>query len=268
MAATAFRKKYAHDILNQFKSGSSPAFPNITPDDVRNGLAERIDNPDHQNQSAASLCGPAAFFYMMLNWMPDAYVQYVIDLYTTGKASIGSVDVSPSDNCRSYRPPRDKIAPVDWVALASDSENTVLDYSSVNDTASGITRPPTIADWMNRSGCFTAVEFDSHYIRSRDPKDVKDFSTDLAINRFVCLFVNAQILSDATVRSNSHLADHWIVATQVNRLEMPDNKSAGKIQISAYSWGKINLIPTTGTLTLSQFCNNFYGSVSGAGIST
>ena len=75
--------------------------------------------------------------------MPHLYTQYVIDLYRTGEARIGDLHVKPSAGCRAYQSPRDKIHPVDWIALASlrDSENSFLDYSSANDTAAGITIP-------------------------------------------------------------------------------------------------------------------------------
>ena len=55
----------------------------------------------------------------MLNYKPELYVEYVIDLFTTGKARIGSLEVKPGTACRAYQPPKDKIAGVDWVALAS-----------------------------------------------------------------------------------------------------------------------------------------------------
>ena len=49
-----------------------------------------------------------------------------MDLYDKGQAQFGTLKVKPGDACRNYDPK--KIAPVDWVALASlrDSDNRYM----------------------------------------------------------------------------------------------------------------------------------------------
>src|SRR5262245_14600235 len=105
------------DAFSLFFPGSCPnnrdrRIPRIDQADVVAGLRERVNDPHKQNQGAASLCGPAAFFYCVLNYKPELYVQYVIDLFTTGKARIGSLKVEPSLPCRVSQPTTDRIAPV------------------------------------------------------------------------------------------------------------------------------------------------------------
>ena len=136
MFAGEMRKTYAMSLIQNFPAlPKGRPFPRIDEADIITGLHDRVLDPTKQNQGAAGLCGPAAFFYCVLNYKPELYVQYVIDLFTTGKARIGSLEVKPGAGCRVYQPPTDKIAAVDWVALASlrDSDNFVMDMSSVDD---------------------------------------------------------------------------------------------------------------------------------------
>src|SRR6476620_4935644 len=126
MFAGEMRKTYALSLVQNFPPlPKGRPFPRIAESDIVAGLADRIQDPTQQHQGAAGLCGPAAFFYCVLNYKPELYVQYVIDLFTTGKARIGSLEVKPGAACRVYQPPRGRIHPVDWVALASlrDSDN-------------------------------------------------------------------------------------------------------------------------------------------------
>jgi hypothetical protein len=113
MSAEKYRKDFALSLVNNLPPLSkSPPFPHIAAADVVAGLRDRVNDPHKQDQGAASLCGPAAFFYVLLNFKPELYVQYVIDLFTTGRARIGALTVEPSHGCRSYNPPPAKISGV------------------------------------------------------------------------------------------------------------------------------------------------------------
>ncbi|HYF09899.1 MAG TPA: hypothetical protein VD970_19955 [Acetobacteraceae bacterium] len=105
---------------------------NIGVDDVALGLFSRVEDPDLIHQQESSLCGPAAFLKAVAEDMPDVYARYVINLFKTGRGRIGTLDVKPSADCRRGYYKGARIAPVDWIALASlrDSENLVLDYDS------------------------------------------------------------------------------------------------------------------------------------------
>jgi hypothetical protein len=195
MPAEDYRKAYALSLINKFPPlPKGQPFPRIQLHDVVAGLRERVNDPRKQNQGAASLCGPAAFFYCILNYKPELYVQYV-DLFTTGKARIGSLKVEPSLPCRVYGPPANKIAPVDWIALASlrDSENTIMDYSSANDTVAGITRPGTLASWFRQIG-YQSIRDNTNYYFCKGPKEIQEFDRDMRVYRDVCLLVNDNIL--------------------------------------------------------------------------
>lgn len=259
MPAEDYRKTYALSLIDNFPPlPKGRPFPRIDQADVVAGLRERVNDPYKQDQGAASLCGPAAFFYCVLNYKPELYVQYVIDLFTTGKARIGSLEVEPRPSCRVYQPPKDKIAAVDWIALASlrDSENAILDYASADDTASGITRPRTLASWLRDIG-YQGVRDDTNYYISKGRKEIEAFDRDIRVNRDVCLLVNDNMLSAHTNKQKSTICNHWIVVDEAPRL------NGDQISVSVYSWGKPCRIPDSGPLSVRDFSLNFYGYVSG-----
>lgn len=258
MPAEDYRKSYALSLIDKFPPvPKGKPFPQIKLEDVIAGLRDRVNDPQTQDQGAASLCGPAALFYCLLNFKPELYVQYVIDLYTKGEARIGKLKVDPSLSCRAYLPPAGKIAPVDWIALASlrDSENTVLDYSSVDDTVSGITRPGTLASWFNDIG-YTSVRNETNFYFCKGKKEVDAAGNAVRQDHAVCLLVNDNILYPARQKQKSTFCNHWIVLDEAQKL--PGNQVA----ISVYSWGKASRrIPSAGSLSADEFSRNFYGYV-------
>jgi len=259
MPAEDYRKAYALSLINKFPPlPKGRPFPRIQLEDVVAGLRERVNDPRKQNQGAASLCGPAAFFYCVLNYKPELYVQYVIDLFTTGKARIGSLKVEPSLPCRVYAPPASKIAAVDWIALASlrDSENTIMDYSSANDTVAGITRPGTLAGWFRHIG-YQGVRDNTNYYFCKGKKEIEDCDRDIRVWRDVCLLVNDNLLYPQKIKQKSTFCNHWIVLDDIPQL------TGNQISISVYSWGAAYKIPNIGSLATEDFSRNFYGYVSG-----
>ncbi len=155
MFAGEMRKTYALSLVQNFPElPKGRPFPRIAEADIVTGLHDRVVDPTRLNQGLAGLCGPAAFFYCVLNYKRELYVQYVIDLFTIGKARIGSLEVKPGAACRVYQPPPAKIAAVDWVAMASlrDSDNLIMDMSSVDDDVSCGSMPGDVANWFRRIG--------------------------------------------------------------------------------------------------------------------
>jgi hypothetical protein len=236
----------------------TPAFSHIALADVVNGLTARIQNPWIQNQGGSSLCGPAALFYCLLNDHPERYVQYVIDLYTTGKATLGKLTVHPGKDCRHYNPPPNKIAPVDWIALASlrDSDNSVLDYQSADDTTAGITMPHSLAAWFRALG-YNNVHNVTNIFFTKGLNDIESCNQQKWQGRRICLFINDNMLTDATAKSRSFAPDHWVVMNSVA------TTAYGNVSVALYTWGNPSWpVPRAGTLAVKHFCHNFYGYVS------
>jgi hypothetical protein len=260
MFAGPMRKTYALSLIDKFPPlPKGRPFPRIDQAELIAGLRERVNDPIKQDQGAASLCCPASFFYCVLNYKPELYVQYVIDLFTTGKARIGSLEVKPGMACRVYQPPKEKIAAVDWVALASlrDSYNAILDVASVDDDIAARTREGEVAKWFRQIG-YAGVRDDSNIFVSKGRKEIEAFDRDARAWRDVCLFVHTNILYDVKNKLNSHFWNHCVVVD-----EPPDVKN-GRISLNVYTYGEITRIPKVGTLSVEEFSRNFYGYVSGA----
>lgn len=259
MPAEQFRIDYALKLINDFAQTKrhNMGFPEIRQADVVSGLIERVKDPSKQDQASANLCGPAAFLYCLLNEHPDYYVRYVVDLFLTGKARIGALKVEPSLDCRYYKPPAGRIAPVDWIALASlrDSENTTLTFSSIDDTVAGITMPHSLAKWLREAG-FSGVKNDTNLVHNKGRKEVEECAQEIALFRWVFLFINDNLLYVTTQTKRSTFPNHWIVLDSAPQIAGDD------VSVSVYSWGKVNPIPPYGRLTVKDFAKNFYGFVS------
>jgi hypothetical protein len=238
-------------------TGNTGFFPNISRAEVVQGLRERVADPKTQNTAHVNLCGPAALFYCVLNDNPEVYIKYVIDLYTGGSARLGTLTIRPGTDCRNCRPNPDKIAPIDWIALASlrDSENTILDYNSVDDGAAGITMPHTLADWFTAVG-YQQIRNETNVFFSKGRSEIDATYILHLQGRRVCLFINANMLYADKNTNRSLSPDHWVVLTS------PAGVSNDNIAVKVYSWGKIYEVPPQGTLPVDSFSRNFYGYVS------
>ncbi|HYJ90808.1 MAG TPA: hypothetical protein VEV84_05850 [Pyrinomonadaceae bacterium] len=257
MPAEDFRINYALSLVDAFEPGGhEKGFARIARQDVVDGLRVRIVDPSKVHQSAASLCGPAAFFYCLLEEMPHLYTQYVIDLYRTGEARLGGLHIKPSSGCRAYQPPPSKIHPVDWIALASlrDSENMLFDYSSADDTAAGITMPHSLADWFRKLS-WKGVRNNTNVFFTKGRSEVNDCTRDFIHSR-ICLFINMQMLNPVKFADHSVSPNHWVVLTKNMTVQN------GGVKFGVYTWGSLRDIPVTGTYPLGGFYRNFYGYVS------
>jgi hypothetical protein len=164
--------------------------------------------------------------------------------------------VRPSTDCCNCRLDRTRIAPVDWVALASlrDSENTILDYQSVDDASAGITMPGTLASWFTACG-YTQLRNETNLFLTKGRGEI-DAAHQLRLQgRRVCLFINSNMLSSVHNTDRSWSPDHWVVLTT------PAGVVNGALSIRVYSWGRIYAVPATGSLTVDHFSRNFYGFV-------
>jgi hypothetical protein len=149
-------------------------------------------------------------------------------------------------------------AAVDWVALASlrDSDNLVMDLSSVDDELSPGTRSGEVAKWFRDIG-YRDVRDDTNYYFCKGRKEIEAIDRDIRFNRDVCLFVNDNMLDDTTARLKSTFVNHWVVLDDAPEIR------GDRISLSVYTWGSVQRVPGVGTLSLEEFSRNFYGYVSG-----
>lgn len=256
----------AKKILDDFeKSPGSGSWPHLKSADIISGARARLDDPGKIRQGAASLCGPASLLFCLILNDPKAYAWYVTHLWTNGSAKIGTLDVKPGLSLRTYDPPASKIAPVDWMTLASirDSENAVLSYDSVDVAAGGITMPGTLSGWFSKVGIGSGKNV-TNVVFTKGKSDIEDAERLRATMNHVCLFINADMLDSAKQDNKSVIPNHWVVLSgPVSFLDKD------RIVFTVFTWGNgSRAVPTTGDLSLSSFLKNFYGFVSAPAKST
>jgi hypothetical protein len=230
-------------------------------DGVGVGILMRLAYPGLVDQNQASLCGPAAFLFSELQDHPDYYVGFATDMYEKGTARLGGLSITPSAAVRQYWPPPWKIAPVDWLTLASlrDSENWFFSYDTADAEVAGITIPSKLADWFTRAG-YSDVKEDANLThRQRDTDNMDEASRLFSAGYRVCLFIDYEMIQTWTQeKSGSKIAldRHWVV------LRSRIDRSGGNVKTTIYTWGQDNReLPTSGTLPLDDFLKNYYGYV-------
>ena len=247
-------------MLAEFsKKTSKGAFPNINRPEVVDGLKERLapDGAVNISQQGSSLCGPASVMFCVARRDPEMYARYVMDLYDKGEAKFGSLTVTPGEICKNYDPK--KIAPVDWIALASlrDSENRYMNYATVENEAAGITMPKAVVKWFRAAG-YSQLYESTQWFGSmvQNDHEIARAGTARLKGCDVCLFVNMKMLT--SMGSLTATPDHWIVLLKPVRLDTKKRE----IALEVYSWGDIIKLPLQGNAKLDDFLTNYYGYVS------
>ena len=194
------------------------AFTRIDRLDFQLSLSARRMSPSLIDQSMASLCGPASLMYLVASDNPDLFRQYATDLYETGRAKLGSLRVSPGEDCRTYNP-FGKIAAADWVTLASlrDSENAFFDYDDADDAFAGITLPGQLADWLESAG-YHNVSNETNLYFTKGEDDFREAANLLSEGYRVCLFIDLNGVDSGSHRGHlrqiSTTANHWVEVVQ------------------------------------------------------
>lgn len=181
------------------------------------GLMDRVNSPTMIDQGDTSLCGPAVFLYNVLKREPEDFARYVIDLYETGQAKIGSLEIKPSTDCRNYRVVADEVTAVDWVALASlrDGRNALLDCQSPSNQAAGITLPASLASWF-RAANLGQVENKTNLFFDSDLGTLIKASNLFSAGSVVCLLIGANLLRGRP--GDTLVPDHWVALSSPVRV--------------------------------------------------
>lgn len=258
--------KALHDIGEFEKAGTQGMFYGLPRASVARGLRERVQTPSLVDQNNASVCGPAAFIYCLLNCHPEIYVRYVTDLYETGEARLGDMTIKPSTDCMSFRSDPSQIADVDWIALVGlrDSENLVLSYSStkmwdIKEEVAGGTSPHILAKWFDKAG-FAGVTNETNVYFSKGLPTLLKGNAQTYLQRYVCLLINdnmVDLIDPDAYKKSSTLCNHWVVLQDLTSYADDD------IRFSVYSQGGVRLVPGQGRkMSRDQLSGNFYGFVS------
>ena len=260
------------------KPGFKPAFQIKDSNKVAlivDRIEDRINRPWRISQSGASLCGPAAFMYCLAKDAPALYVQYMRDLFVTGKAKINNLEVEPSNACKNGQlvagsdNSERRIDAVDWIALASlrDSENRLFRHRSVASDTSGITLPGRLASWFSAAG-YSQVQEKTQLTASPGPEHLLEAARDFQHTKNVCLVIAAKVVRGPfTLKA---IPNHWVVLSEVQPISIPHHPDPTQMQQSlkeqvpsfkAYSWGEEKMDLNGSRLSLTEFSNFYFGYV-------
>ena len=240
------------------KKEASP-WTNISRTAFADGLEERVRNADAIDTSCINLCGPGTFFRNMAADKPELYAKVGMDLYDNGKVEFAGHKIEANAKLLAWQVGY-KVAPVDWVMLASyqNSENFAWGFTSETDGFGGITLPYKLADWHKSIG-YSSVENSTNLYFTKGIDHLKAASNYYDHGYRVCLFVNANIMYPNTIMNTSFCPTHWIMLD--SSIEFVTRSKVEFIEFRAWSWGKSRRIPETGFVSGQNLTNNYYGFV-------
>lgn len=235
---------------------------------IEAGLQSRLNEP-FPEQNFASLCGPAAYFFCLINLSPSKYKIAVKQLWETGQTKIGELDIKPSqDGCRRvknfyFQNGKPKISSIDWITLASlrESENKLLKLNDPDQEFAGITMWNGMHDWFKKSGFKIEKEFSFKPFGYNDVS-VAEINRYAGNNHYVVTLISASILDSGASSGTNMMPDHWIVWTDKLRLtngsivtEVTD--PATEVRLKLFSWGE-NRQSLRQKISLSSFSNKVF----------
>lgn len=186
---------------------------------IEAGLQSRLNEP-LPNQDLTSLCGPAAYFFCLINLSPSRYKLAVKQLWETGQTKIGELEIRPSINgsrrVKNFYTEDNlpKIPPIDWITLASlrESENIALRLSDPSQEVAGITTWGEVSNWFKKSG-FKGVKKYPFYLNGYNPSLISEINQYAGDDYYVVTLISASLLSTGTSSGTQSFPDHWIVWT-------------------------------------------------------
>lgn len=102
-AALAWKKQQALErLLTEDTISASKFWPNIRPDLFFANIRKNLETPAKINQGhSTNFCGYAAMTHLLVKYNPEAYLEYILALYHTGRANLRKKSLTPSKRVRN-----------------------------------------------------------------------------------------------------------------------------------------------------------------------
>ncbi|AMW78379.1 hypothetical protein AMD27_05440 [Acinetobacter sp. TGL-Y2] len=240
-------------IFQCIDDGCKPGEPNdpFSKAQIEAGLQSRLNEP-LPDQDITSLCGPAAYFFCLINLSPSKYKLAVKQLWETGQSKIGELEIKPSINgCRKVQNfykksnSQPKIPPIDWITLASlrESENIGLKLNDPSQEVAGITTWGEVANWFKKSG-FKGVKKYPFYLNGYNPSLISEINQYAGEDYYVVTLISASLLSSGTSSGTQSFPDHWIIWTDKLRdskgqaITIAANPYTTEVSLKMFTWGE------------------------------
>ena len=248
--ATSTQKAALAEVA-KFQGGTATSPWKIDRARVSFRLEDLVKNPSKVQQGALGTCGPAAFLRCWIPEDPLGFVKFAAQLFDTGKAKLGTMDIEPDSDLVGQDYDKNVDAAIkgkhpgntsflcpraEWMVMSSliDDANVGLDYEGTpeEDWAHG-----SIPGQMNK--WFEAV---GHTVESQTSWDMDELAQSLfplPLKRHIILVVHSAMLTHVisgardTLRAALGFPNHFIV------LETPISRPiGGDLQMMAWTWGE------------------------------
>lgn len=240
-------------------AGTTGAF-RLAHADVASRLTDLINNPDLIEQGQLNLCGPAAFFHILLKRDPVMFARYAASLFQHGRGALGGLVINPDDDLKHQTyDPGWGCPTTDWMTMSAlrDDQNWFWDYQGTpSETVSAATTPAEMRQWLKATGLYRRVRDEGNWVLTKGLAHAKGLSPGPNID--IALLVNAHILSGAAATRKK--SDKFIMSAFPNHfvvLNTPIVESAGKIEFECWTWGGNYSL----SLKRDTFDANYYGAV-------
>jgi hypothetical protein len=305
---TWMRSSYeaAQAAVNDFAArAGAGAWPSLSRADVAQRLGRLVTAPDPTfgdpapatgprslQQGALNLCGPTAFFQMALGRDPLAVVNFAADLFDNGAASLGGLQVAPSQDLlqadyaamlqQAQNEGHAGFTAAEWMLLGALRNSTDVFWQGTwtgdpDQTLSALTRPEELAGWMRACGLWASVEDNGRWATNPgivDAANIRmDPGTDVAFLIHANLIANSVLWNPNTGAPDdsgqpqqnpakpdntfllSSFPDHWVVLLS----EVIPDAQQQNVLFTIWTWGQRLYLCAPNQV----FLDNYYGSVIG-----
>ena len=247
----------AMKLIDEFAKRTTPgAFIHLHRSTIAANLTARVTNPTLINQGQAGLCPSAAVVFTVARTNVVEYVKAVIQLYETGRATIGKWELNPASDLKTYKLPATAGIPeADWIIMSSirDSENWFIDYQCETDRGGAWGRE--VAKWLRSAG-YTDVQEEWNYAMNRTAANLQKADDLYSKNYQVCLLIDSDLLKGKTAVVSK--PNHWVVLASNIRTNfmMPTSN----VTMRVFTWGSVRSLPDR-PMQLDDFLDYYYGFV-------
>lgn len=274
------------DLIKQFKESNDYGYFRLDRVKVADRLTELVNEPTKIQQGSLNLCGPAAFFELLIKRDTLAFVQYAISLYNNGVGKIGNLTIKPRHNLKNQdylesviqgtvnrmknkgikltKGNMDRFIPpsADWMVMSSlrDETNLILEFKgTLEEEIAGITLLRELENWLKETSLYQSIFIDASWIQFKGINHAKKLKPNH--NKDVILFINSRMLNkNVEVLPTMKLKDiilnyfpnHYIILTS-KITETEDNH----IKFSCWTWGKVKEYE----VPKNVFKTNYYGAI-------
>lgn len=232
-------------IFNSLQHPQGDEMDPFTKEKVQLGLLSRLKEK-YPDQGRTNLCGPAAFFYCVLNANSQIYKKIVKELWETGSTTVNKLTIKPDvDGARTVKIFFDSddvpaISAVDWITMGSlrDSSNVVFDYTlELGESSTAMTAPGDVIRWFDKIGFVAAKLFHLGSDMKKALLETSNFDT----KDYFIVLLTSSILHGQT-RNPNLFPTHWVVLdSNITSSGIRINSSTSleeKLSYKAFSWGK------------------------------